>query len=174
VVMVLAGLCAVPASFAPELVSFSDQAKGGQVLSAQTQPYGESHALQVQPAQASAERREVHAVQASLRSDGANIVRENVAPVKAKGVLATRGKVERRTQSTNGERTALAAKKTQPAVLIANYRAPKQEDYVTVREEFFMVVTQRTASGQEQSWQMHVVQISVRPQSKPPEKPRKI
>jgi hypothetical protein len=44
---------------------------------------------------------------------------------------------------------------------------------VTVREEFFVVVTQRTASGEQRSWQMHVVQISVQ-QSKPPEKPRKI
>jgi len=35
-------------------------------------------------------------------------------------------------------------------------------------------VTQRTASGEEQCWQMHVVQISVRPQITPIEKLRKI
>jgi hypothetical protein len=94
--------------------------------------------------------------------------------VKAKLGLPVHGKAERRTTSFKNERTARAAKKTQPPVLIASYPAPKQEDYVTVREELFVMVTQRTASGQEQSWQMHVVQISVRPQSKPLEKPRKI
>jgi hypothetical protein len=78
------------------------------------------------------------------------------------------------TTSAKSERTALVAKRTQPPVLSASYQAPKQEDYVTVREELFVVVTQRTASGEEQSWQMHVVQISVRPQSKTQEKPRKI
>ena len=160
VVMALAGLCAVPASFAPELVSFSDPANTGQVSSAQTLPSAESHAPQLRAAQVSGERHEVRAVQASPRSDAAN-----VAPVKAKPGLAARAKTER---------TALAAKNAQPAVLSASYQAPKQGDYVTVREEFLLVVTQRTASGQEQSWQMHVVQISVRPQSKTQEKSRKI
>jgi beta-lactamase regulating signal transducer with metallopeptidase domain len=171
VVMVLAGLCALPASFAPELVSFSDQANSGQIFSAQAQPSGESQAPHLQAAQASGEGHGVRAVQASLRGDGANVA---PAPVKAKLGLPVHGKAERRTTSFKNERTARAAKKTQPPVLIASYPAPKQEDYVTVREELFVMVTQRTASGQEQSWQMHVVQISVQPQSKPPEKPRKI
>ena len=113
-------------------------------------------------------------MQASLRSEGAVVDGANIAQVKAKGILSARGKAERRPQSTKSERTPLAAKKAEPAVQTASYQAPKQEDYVTVREELFVVVTQRTASGQEQSWQMHVVQISVRPQSKPLEKPRKI
>jgi hypothetical protein len=94
--------------------------------------------------------------------------------VKAKLGLPVHSKAERRTTSFKSERTARAAKRTQPPVLIASYQGPKQEDYVTVREELFVMVTQRTASGQEQSWQMHVVQISVRPQSKTQEKPRKI
>jgi len=171
VVMVLAGLCALPASFAPELVSFRDQANSGQIFSAQTLPSGESHSPQLQAAQAGGEGHEVHAVQASLRSDGANVT---PAPMKAKLDLPVRGKAERRAASKS-ERTAPAAKRTQPpAVLIASYQAPKQQDYVTVREELFVMVTQRTASGQEQSWQMHVVQISVRPQNKTQEKPRKI
>ena len=171
VVMVLAGLCALPASFAPELVSFRDQASSGQIFSAQTLPSGESHAPQLPAAQGSGEGHEVHAVQASLRSDGANV---SPAPVKAKSGLPVRGKAERRAASKS-ERTAPTAKRTQPpAVLIASYQAPKQQDYVTVREELFVMVTQRTASGQEQSWQMHVVQISVRPQNKTQEKPRKI
>ncbi|HEY2114651.1 MAG TPA: M56 family metallopeptidase [Candidatus Angelobacter sp.] len=184
VVMALAGLCALPASFAPELVSFSDQANTGQVFSAQAQTSGVNHVTQLQAAHVSGGSHEVRAVQASLRSDGANvdganvdaenIGAENMAPVKAKGVLAVRGKTERRAPAIKSERTAPAAKRTQPAVVIASYQTPKQEDYVTVREEFLLVVTQRTASGQEQSWQMHVVQISVRPQSKTTEKPRKI
>ena len=169
VVMVLAGLCALPASFAPELVSFSDQANSRQVFSAQAQPSRESHVPRLQAEQASGESDGVRAVQASLRSDTAD-----VAPKKAKGRLAIHGKAIRRKPFTSGERTALAARTAQPAVLTANYRAPKQADYVTVREEFFVVVTQRTASGQEQTWQMHVVQVSVQPQSKPLEKPRKI
>lgn len=171
VVMVLAGLCALPASFAPELVSFSDQANSRQVFSAQAQPSGENSVPQLRAAHASGENIGVHAVQASLRSDGANVP---LAPVKTKLGFPVHGKAERWTTSFKSERTARAAKRTQPPVLIASYQAPKQEDYVTVREELFVMVTQRTASGQEQSWQMHVVQISVRPQSKPLEKPRKI
>jgi beta-lactamase regulating signal transducer with metallopeptidase domain len=170
VVMLLAGLCALPASFAPELVSFRDHANSGQVLSAQAQPSGEGQVPQSQPAQVSGGSHEVHAVQASLRSDGANVP---PTAVKAKLGFQVRGKHERRVPSKN-ERTAPAAKRTQPPVLIARYQAPSQEDYITVREDLFVMVTQRTASGQEQSWQMHVVQISVRPQSKPLEKPRKI
>jgi beta-lactamase regulating signal transducer with metallopeptidase domain len=175
-VIVLAGLCALPASFTPELVSFRDQANSGQIFSAQTLPSSESHAPQLQAAQASGDSHEVHAVQASLRSDEAGIDRAKIPlePVKAKLSLPVRGKAQRRAASKS-ERTAPAAKRTQPpAVLIASYQAPKQQDYVTVREELFVMVTQRTASGQEQSWQMHVVQISVRPQNKIPEKPRKI
>jgi len=169
VVMVLAGLSALPASFAPELVSFSDQANNQQVSSAQIQPSGASHVPHLQAAQVSGVSHEIRAVQASLRTDGMR-----VEPVKAKLNLPARGKFERKAQSTKSEGTASAGKKAQLAVLKASYRAPKQQDYVTVREDLFLVVTQRTASGQEQSWQMHVVQISVRPQSKTQEKPRKI
>jgi bla regulator protein blaR1 len=170
VVMVLAGLCALPASFAPELVSFSDQANSRQVFSAQAQPSGENSVPQLRAAHASGENIGVHAVQASLRSDGANVP---LAPVKTKLGFPVHGKAERRAPS-NSERTAPAAKRAQRPVLIASDQAPRQENYVTVREDLFVMVTQRTASGEEQSWQMHVVQISVRPQTKPLEKPRKI
>lgn len=170
VVMVLAGLCAVPASFAPELVSFSDQANTGQVLSAQTQPYGESHTPRLQGAQVSGESQGVRAIQASLRRDGATVA---LPPVRAKLGLPVRGKTER-TGPLKSERAVAVAKRTQPMVLIASYQAPKQENYVTVREEFFVVVTQRSASGQQQTWQMHVVQVSLQPQSKAVQKPRKI
>src|ERR1041385_7117340 len=86
VVIVLAGLCALPASFTPELVSFRAQANSGQIFSAQTLPSRESHAPQLQAAQASGDSHEVHAVQASLRSDEAGIDRAKIPlePVKAK------------------------------------------------------------------------------------------
>jgi hypothetical protein len=48
------------------------------------------------------------------------------------------------------------------------------EQYVTVREEVFFVVTQRTVSGEQQSWQVHMWQVSLQPQSKVVQKPRKI
>jgi hypothetical protein len=38
----------------------------------------------------------------------------------------------------------------------------------------FLVVTQQTAAGEQQTWQMHVVQVSVQPEAKPMPKPRKI
>jgi hypothetical protein len=119
VVMVLAGLCALPASFAPELVSFSDRANSGQVFTAQTQPSGESHGPKMQAAQVSGEKHAVRAVQASLRSDGTSIA---LAPVKAKLGFPVHGKTERRVPSKS-ERTMLAAKKAEPAVVSASAEA---------------------------------------------------
>jgi hypothetical protein len=37
-----------------------------------------------------------------------------------------------------------------------------------------VMVTEQTASGVQQSWQMHVVEVSLQPQAKPVLKPRKI
>ena len=45
---------------------------------------------------------------------------------------------------------------------------------MTVREDVFFIVTERTASGEQQSWQVHMVQVSMQPQSKVVQKPRKI
>ena len=59
-------------------------------------------------------------------------------------------------------------------MLTASYQAPMQEKYITVRQEMFLVVTQQTPSGEQQSWQMHIVEVSVQPESKPVPKPRKI
>ena len=56
---------------------------------------------------------------------------------------------------------------------MARNQLPVPEQYVTVREEIF-VITERTASGQQQSWQVHMWQVSVQPQSKVAPKPRKI
>jgi hypothetical protein len=63
-----------------------------------------------------------------------------------------------------------------PATLtLASNQLPQPpQEYVTIREELVVMVTQQTASGEQQSWQMHVVQVSLQPQSKPVLKPRKI
>jgi hypothetical protein len=65
-------------------------------------------------------------------------------------------------------------KSVQPLVVMAKNQSPVPEQYVTVREEMFFVVTQRTASGEQQSWQVHMWQVSLQPQSKAVQKPRKI
>ena len=59
-------------------------------------------------------------------------------------------------------------------LMMAKNQSPTPEQYVTVREEMFFVVTQRTASGEQQSWQVHMWQVSLQPQSKVVQKPRKI
>ena len=58
--------------------------------------------------------------------------------------------------------------------MMAKNQLPAPEQYVTVREEMFFVVTERTASGEQQSWQVHMWQVSLQPQSKVVQKPRKI
>ena len=87
--------------------------------------------------------------------------------MKAKSTLSSR-------RNAGRPRTALARKSSQPALLTASYQPPQPEKYITVRQELFLVVTQQTASGEQQSWQMHVVEVSVQPESKPVLKPRKI
>ena len=50
-----------------------------------------------------------------------------------------------------------AAAEDPTAVMIAKNQSPMPEQYVTVREDMFFIVTQRTASGEQQSWQVHMV-----------------
>jgi beta-lactamase regulating signal transducer with metallopeptidase domain len=167
VVLVLAGLCALPALFTPELVSFSDGGPAMQAISAQaSQPADlaetgliENHSSS-QPVHASDGSQSVRTVPASLRIGDAKLV-----PLKAKAVEQSRRRAEQ---------TAVAHKSSKPAVIAAKLIPPKQEQYVTVREELFFVVTQRTASGEQQSWQMHVWQLSFQPAAKAAPKPRKI
>jgi len=67
------------------------------------------------------------------------------------------------------------------ATLLAETALPKEPtersapEYVTVREEFFMVVNQGAPSSAQASWQVHIVQISV-VQAQPQQKqvPKKI
>jgi beta-lactamase regulating signal transducer with metallopeptidase domain len=162
VVIVLAGLCALPASFAPPLVSFADSATATNAtdLSAQTHYASGPHAAQ--PHRATASGNEVRAVPAAFRTDS-----DNPGPVKAKNAISPRSKASR-------PRTTVARKSSRPEILTASYQAPTQEKYITVRQEMFLVVTEQTPSGQQQSWQMHIVEVSVQPESKPVPKPRKI
>lgn len=157
-VMVIGLLCAVPASFTPELVGFADNAPA-----VQAQVSG-PHKLNIVPtpvANTRVDGQEVHMVPASLKTDDGQI-----APTKVKAVPASRGNTR---QSRPTKRRS-----TQPLVVMAKNQSPMQEQYVTVREDMFFLVTERTASGQQQSWQVHMWQVSVQPQSKIVQKPRKI
>jgi beta-lactamase regulating signal transducer with metallopeptidase domain len=172
VVLVLAGFCALPASFTPELVSFSDGGPVMQPISAQAlQPAGlaetgltESHSP-LQPVHASDHQQSVRAVAASLRTGGAKPVQ-----LKAKASPARK--------NLKQARMALAHHSTRPAAITITAALlptePEKQQYVAVREDLFFVVTQRTASGLQQSWQMHVWQLSFQPAAKAAPKPRKI
>jgi beta-lactamase regulating signal transducer with metallopeptidase domain len=161
VVMILAGLCALPASLTPELIGFADNASS----QAQSAELSGDRTIQTAPTDAGktiTDGLKVHAVPASLRANDAGI-----APVKAKAVLSSRSKADH-------SRKTMASQRNQPAMVIARNHPSLQEQYVTVREEVFFVVTQRTASGEQQSWQVHMYQVSVQPQAKITQKPRKI
>jgi hypothetical protein len=158
-VMVVALLSAVPASFTPELVGFADEA-----TAAKAQLSGQQK-VQLAPtpvANKSGNGSEVHMVPASLKIDNGLI-----APTKAKAALAPRS------NPVHARRTP-RPKKAQPLMMMARNQSPVPEQYVTVREEMFFVVTERTPSGAQQSWQVHMWQVSLQPQSKVVQKPRKI
>jgi hypothetical protein len=159
VVMVAALLCAVPASFTPELIGFADPAP---TAKAQASGQQETTIVPTPATSTSAGPTEVHMVPASLKTNS-----EVVGPVRAKALLTPPRKSG---QSRQTKRPA----KTEPLVMMAKTQSPAPEQYVTVREEMFFVVTQRTPSGEQQSWQVHMWQVSVHPQSKVVQKPQKI
>jgi beta-lactamase regulating signal transducer with metallopeptidase domain len=159
VVMVVALLCVVPASFTPELVGFADDAPATKAQVSDRQE------IKISPrpvTNRSGNGSEVHMVPASLKTDN-----EVIAPTKAKAALAPRSKI-------GHERRTPRPKKAQPLLMMAKNQSPVQEQYVTVREDMFFVVTERTASGAQQSWQVHMWQVSVQPQVKVVQKSRKI
>ena len=159
VVMVVALLCAVPASFTPELVGFADDAP---TTKAQLSGQQKIKIAPTAVANRSGDTSAVHMVPANLKTDT-----DVIAPTKAKATLTPGSNV-------GHARRATRAKKVQPVLVMAKNQAPAPEQYVTVREEMFFVVTERTASGAQQSWQVHMWQVSLQPQSKPVQKPRKI
>lgn len=154
-VMVIALLCAVPASFTPELIGFSDGLSAATVSQSKA-PIATSFASDI-----STQAPEVHMVPASLKTGS-----EAIVPTKAKALLAPRRKAS---HSRHTKRPA----KTEPLLVMAKSQSPEPEQYVTVREEMFFVVTQRTSSGEQQSWQVHMWQVRLQPQSKVV-KPQKI
>jgi beta-lactamase regulating signal transducer with metallopeptidase domain len=159
VVMVVALLCAVPASFTPELIGFADPAP---TATAQTASQNKVHIAPSLASNISTEGPEVRMVPASLKTDS-----EAIAPKKPKALLPPR-------RNAGHPRQTKRPAKTGPQVMMAKNQSPMPEQYVTVREEMFFVVTQRSASGEQQSWQVHMWQVSVRPQSKVVQKPQKI
>lgn len=158
VVMVVALLCSVPASFTPELVGFADDAP---MAKAQMSGHGKIKIAPTPAANTRADGSEVHMVPASLKTDS-----EEKAPAKAKSLVLR--------ANVGHSHLTKHRKSTQPLVMMAKNQSPTPEQYVTVREEMFFVVTQRTASGTQQSWQVHMWQVSLQPESKAVQKPRKI
>jgi hypothetical protein len=161
-VMVLAGLCALPASFTPELVGFADDPPTPRMQVAESARTIQKYGAQPEVGSTSKQEPEVRLVPASLRTnDGEN------GPATRKGTLVPRS------HPVHSSRT-IARKRNEPAFVVARNQPPIQEQYVTVREEVFFVVTERAASGEQQSWEMHVWQVSVQQQPRIVQKPRKI
>jgi beta-lactamase regulating signal transducer with metallopeptidase domain len=188
-VIVLAGLSALPASLTPALVSFSDASPKTEVSAAQDISAQNISAQNTGPqnngisaAPAAVTQHNQAASPGELRAIPAAYRIENSTPRAVKTKTAARGNVYRPHKNAaqqNVAHTAVAnnesaPKAAQPEVLAASYQAPKQEEYITVRQELFVVVTEQTASGAQQSWQMHVVEVSLMPVEKPAPKPRKI
>lgn len=159
VVVVTAVLCAIPASFTPELVGFADNSP---VANAQVSGQHKLNIASTRVAESRTDAPEVHMVPASLKTGS-----QEIAPGKAKGPHT------RRTDAGHAHPTNVR-RSVQPLVVMAKNQSPAPEQYVTVREEMFFVVTERTASGEQQSWQVHMWQVSLQPQSKAVRKPRKI
>jgi beta-lactamase regulating signal transducer with metallopeptidase domain len=180
-VIVLAGLSALPASLTPLLVSFSDGTPKTEVSAAQNVSVAQRNGgvsaapPMAQHQQFAANSNEVRAIPAAYRI-------ESRAPRAVKTKIAARGNASmprKNVAPKNAAHTAIASnesapKAAQPEVLAASYQAPKQEEYITIRQELFVVVTEQTASGAQQSWEMHVVEVSLQPVEKPAPKPRKI
>jgi beta-lactamase regulating signal transducer with metallopeptidase domain len=159
VIIVLAGLCGLPASFTPALVRFADDAPAAQARSAQANLVVKKESVQAEAGYSTPGAPRFRAVVASLLLEGGYVCKRAALAYLGDAGHSSRAKTRRRSQ---------------PAVMTAKNQPPIQEQYVMVREEAFFVVTQRTATGGQQSWQMHVVQFSVQPQGKTQQTPRKI
>jgi beta-lactamase regulating signal transducer with metallopeptidase domain len=108
---------------------------------------------------------------AALRSsESAEKLRKDLARQRsARNEVAARSNVA--TRSKEALRPVLLAATQRPSLTetepsrldSAQPLQPQAAEYVTVREEFVIVVTRRTGAATQESWQMHVVQISVTP-----------
>lgn len=195
-VMVVAGLCVFSVSQAPTLISFADGAPttvaavATQPSSERTMQSGGNQAVQVAAAESNptsaiakpkvvaanygervASEPKVRAWNAALSVSEAQ---HRVALKKREAQSAIKDRKEPRSGESNKE-TLLAGTilpKTSREQTSPVQPAP---EYVTVREEFFMVMRQETTSSVPTSWQVHIVEISIMP-AHPQQKqvPRKI
>ncbi|HZU30127.1 MAG TPA: M56 family metallopeptidase, partial [Candidatus Angelobacter sp.] len=160
-VIVLAGLSALPASFTPSLVRFTANTSGQNL--AERMP--SVPVRKISPALTHAAAA-VTSVPASF-----NLDRKQVSPLPLKAAQPVHRK-----QPANRNQL-LARKSNSPATsspeVLAAAKLPQQK-YVTVRQDTYFIVTQQTPTGEQQSLEMHVVQVSVQPQSKPVQKPKKV
>jgi beta-lactamase regulating signal transducer with metallopeptidase domain len=160
-VMFLAGLCAFPASLAPSLVSFAGDVPKTHAVLAQTHSRRGLELGKTQSVETQANGQQVRAVEARLKIDSSRF-----APATLKN--------QRPSQRDAARMRATSTRGITPAAMLASREAMRPQKCFTVREELFVAVTQQTESGEQQSWQMYVVQVSVQPQPMPVLKPRKI
>jgi hypothetical protein len=114
----------------------------------------------------------VHAVQASLRT-GSNPAQGKEKSVRALGKNVAHTRPVHKAAQPPSLMATVSYPQLQPGERQMEATAePGQPQYVTVREELVVMVTQQTATGEQLGWQMHFVQISVKPQLKA--KPNKI
>ncbi len=188
-VVVVAGLCVFSASKAPRLISFADGSPG-EVAAVAVQPANERVQTLV------GNQSEVKAVAANTKSISAvtkpkiviaNFNERSVASgpkVRAWDAALTqqRAALKKRVggpqvRESKSPRSEGKVKETLLAETIMPRTSPPQlaPEYVTVREEFFTVVRQGTATSALASWQVHIVEISVvQAQPQPKQVPRKI
>ncbi len=191
-VVVVAGLCVFSASQAPVLIGFADRAP---VASALVQPPQSTRNSEVQviaaaksaqPAtiakpkmvvakfsDSAASEPKVRAWDAALKSSD---IQPRAALKKRTAQKQMKEAMQPKSAEGNGVQATLLAEALLPKAAVSE-TSPVQPvpEYVTVREEFFMVVKQETPSSAQASWQVHIVEISVVPaQPKQKQVPRKI
>jgi beta-lactamase regulating signal transducer with metallopeptidase domain len=170
-VIVTAGLCVFTASQGPQLIGFVDggpmaQSSAAAVAAGSLVP--SSVGLKpVQPANTDAPK----FVPAKLKLD---------PRADAPAVRGWRGPA-RPQKARSGKRAVFALanlgvenKIPRQAMVLAGLQPPQTPEYVTVREQFVMVVMQGEAAAGPQSWQVHVVEISVTKAQPQKQNPRKI
>ncbi|HKD78115.1 MAG TPA: M56 family metallopeptidase [Candidatus Angelobacter sp.] len=193
-VVVVAGLCVFSGSQGPRLIGFSDGTPVSRVAAAQPAGSNEKHATQMPAVQVAAAAKSTPTsaalkpkVVAAKLSDLAAASEPNVRAWDAalrssetqrialkKRVPPSRQSADRnpKLDEDRSLRATLLSETMLPATSPAAQRAPQ---YVTVREEFYMVVNRQTPSSRPTTLQVHIVQISI-VQAQPPQKqvPKKI
>ena len=177
-VMVAAGLCVFSGSRAPRLIGFAD---GEPTVSQAAQKPTED---QMQEAPAANTKSTVAGAQLAAQlallggASPEGRVRAQDVVLRSSG---SQVKTDRKTQAAR--QRSRSYRKTTPntdsnreATLLAGSQTPQPAaQYVTVREEFFMVVRRGAPSAMQESWQVHFVQISVVPVKLPQRQdPKKI